>query len=234
MNKILRRLHVSDAKKKKSACSQSLIAFSWVSVVIVPTKICYLPTKQWEESHVSDAKVQQFRLARSARSQQLVGISRVSGFLVGIMNKTISRVLQTQGHNFTDKRWFINKILRRIVCFQRKYKQIRLARNHIHFLQFPTCRYKSSLIRPSWYYQHTWTNTRTYCTDKNIYQQNTEKNRMFPTPNIRPLPPFFFKNSERSCLSLYPWFKKNYTPPPPPPPPAHQRFRAGGMVQGQF
>ena len=59
----------------------------------------------------------------SARSQQLVGISRVSGFLVGIMNKTISRVLQTQGHKFTDKRWFINKILRRIVCFQRKYKQ---------------------------------------------------------------------------------------------------------------
>ena len=121
----------------------------------------------------------------SARSQQLVGISRVSGFLVGIMNKTISRVLQTQGHNFTDKRWFINKILRRIVCFQRKYKKNRLARNHIHFLQFPTCRYKSSLIRPSWYHQHTWTNTRIYCTDKNIYQQNTKKNRMFPTPNTK-------------------------------------------------
>ena len=117
-------------------------------------------------------------------SQQLVGISRVSGFLVGIMNKTISRVLQTQGHNFTDKRWFINKILRRIVCFQRKYKKFgSLA--IIHFLQFPTCRYKSSLIRPSWYHQHTWTNTRTYCTDKNIYQQNTEKNRMFPTPNTK-------------------------------------------------
>ena len=30
-----------------------------------------------------------------------------------------------------------------------------------------------------------WTNTRTYCTDKNIYQQNTEKNRMFPTPNTK-------------------------------------------------
>ena len=55
----------------------------------------------------------------------------------------------------------------------------------INFLQFPTCRYKSSLIRPSWYHQHTSTNTRTYCTDKNIYQQNTEKNRMFPTPNTK-------------------------------------------------
>ena len=34
--------------------------------------------------------------------------------------------------------------------------------------------------------QHNWTNTRTYCTDKNyIYRQNTEKNRMFPTPNTK-------------------------------------------------
>ena len=69
-------------------------------------------------------------------------------------------MLRTQGHNCTDKQWFINKILRRIVCFQRKYKQIRLARfarsqSCIHFLQFLTCWYKSSLIGPSWYHNIT-------------------------------------------------------------------------------
>ena len=222
MNKILRRLYVSDANKK-SACSQSLLASSGVSVVIVPTKLCYLPTKQREEScfrgkstkisarslrsramiyaflsrvsgflvcinrHEQDIlRVLQtqghvyrqtmwftnkilrrmpkytkfgsltiiysffleflvfwsvwkicFRRkstkisARSLRSLAVISgyISRVSGFLVGIMNKTISRVLRTHGHNCTDKQWFINKILRRIiVCFQRKYKQIWLAR----------------------------------------------------------------------------------------------------------
>ena len=106
-------------RKKKSACSQSLIA----SVVIVPTKICYLPTKQWEESHVSDAKVQKLGSHRSA-------LATISGYISsfwfpGRYNEQdqVSRVLQTQGHNFTDKRWFINKILRRIVCFQRKYKK---------------------------------------------------------------------------------------------------------------
>ena len=49
-------------------------------------KICYFTNKilltDWEESHVSDAKVPKFRLARS--QSFLWVFSRVSGFLVGI------------------------------------------------------------------------------------------------------------------------------------------------------
>ena len=68
-------------------------------VVIVPTK-CAIYQQNSEKNRMFPTQSTKI----SARSQQLVGISRVSGFLVGIMNKTISRVLQTQGHNFTDKR----------------------------------------------------------------------------------------------------------------------------------
>ena len=85
----------------------------------------------WEESHVSDAKVPKFRLeARSARSHSFMCFSRVSGFLG--RNKSswtrpyhestlrVSRVLQ--GHNLLYRQkltmWFINRILRRIVCFR--------------------------------------------------------------------------------------------------------------------
>ena len=69
--------------------------------------------------------------------------------------------------------------------FQRKYifknrlARFALSQSYLHFLQFPTCRYKSSLIRPSWYHQYTWTNTRTYWTDKNIYQQKLRRTACF-------------------------------------------------------
>ena len=45
----------------------------------------------WEESHVSDAKVPKFRLARSARSQSFMCFSRVSVFLVGINHHSWTR-----------------------------------------------------------------------------------------------------------------------------------------------
>ena len=57
---------------KKMACSQSCIAFSQVSGFLVGIK----------KHNVSDAKVQKFRLARSARSQPLMGF--FLEFLVGI------------------------------------------------------------------------------------------------------------------------------------------------------
>ena len=68
--------------------------------------------------------------------------------------------------------------LRRIVCFQRRYifknRLARFARTQscIHFLQFPTRRHS---IRP--YIMNInehikWTNTRTYCTDKNMLLTN--------------------------------------------------------------
>ena len=85
-------------KKKKLACSQSFIAFSWVfgSVYV---------------KYVSDAKVKK-NSARSLRSLDIIyGLSQVSCFLVCIMNKTISRVLRTQGYNYsTDKHWFIYNV----------------------------------------------------------------------------------------------------------------------------
>ena len=64
---------------------------------------------------VSDAKVQKFRLARSARSQPLMGFSRVSGkFLVGINrheqdHKNITSVKDTL---YRQTMRFTNKILR--------------------------------------------------------------------------------------------------------------------------
>ena len=102
--------------------------------------------------YVSDAKVQKFRLARFARSIYFMGFSQVSCFLVCIMNKTISRVLRTQGHNYsTDKHWFIynvyiekNRMFSTQIFFKNWLARFARSQSCIHFLQFPTCRYKSS------------------------------------------------------------------------------------------
>ena len=110
--------------------------------------------------------------------------SQVSCVLVSIINKTISRVLRT--HAVMDILYRQTVIyqqciywdLRRIVCFQRRYifknRLARFARTQscIHFLQFPTRRHS---IRP--YIMNInehikWTNTRTYCTDKNMLLTN--------------------------------------------------------------
>ena len=63
-NKILRRIACFRHTHKKMACSQSCIAFFssfWFS------------GRYKKKTYVSDAKVQKFRLARSARSQPLMG-----------------------------------------------------------------------------------------------------------------------------------------------------------------
>ena len=84
--------HVSDTHTKWLARkSQSFIAFSRVSGRYV--------------KHFSDAKVQIFWLALSARS-----ISFFSSFLF-LMNKTISWVLRTQSWTYcTDKQWLISNV----------------------------------------------------------------------------------------------------------------------------
>ena len=68
----------------------------------------------WEESHVSDAKVPKFRVARSARSQSFMCFSRVSG-----RNKS-SWTRQGYILLYRQTMWFINIILRRVVCFRPK------------------------------------------------------------------------------------------------------------------
>ena len=81
--------------------------------------------------------------------------------------------------------------LRRIVCFQRRYifknRLARFARTQscIHFLQFPTRRHS---IRP--YIMNInehikWTNTRTYCTDKNMLYTYQLNNCTFSTQNTK-------------------------------------------------
>ena len=78
-------------KKWLARKSQSCIAFSRVSGRYV--------------KHFSDAKVQIFWLALSARS-----ILFFSSFLF-LMNKTISRVLRTQSWTYcTDKQWLISNV----------------------------------------------------------------------------------------------------------------------------
>ena len=109
--------------------------------------------------------------------------SQVSCVLVSIINKTISRVLRTQSWTLLYRQTVIYQQciywdLRRIVCFQRRYifknRLARFARTQscIHFLQFPTRRHS---IRP--YIMNInehikWTNTRIYCTDKNMLLTN--------------------------------------------------------------
>ena len=167
----------------KMACSQSFIAFSRVSGRYVK----YVPTQ----------KVHKFRLAISARLN--VSYEFFSSFLFSNQYneqlKTISRVLRAQGHIVpTNSDLSTMYILRRIVCFQRRYKKDRLDRfvrsqSCIHFLQFPTCRYKTSFnIWPSWYHEQNEPTQRlivSYRQKYATYQQNTEKNRTFSTQNTK-------------------------------------------------
>ena len=121
-NKIILKSYVSEFQTQK----YKIFFLLAIILSIFLSFCCYCTDKNMLITNITMRRIACFRrksTKMSARSQQLVGISRVSGFLFGIMNKTISRVLQTQGHNFTDKRWLINKILKRIVCFQRKYKK---------------------------------------------------------------------------------------------------------------
>ena len=92
-NTILRRIAFFRHTHKKwlARKSQSFTAFSRVSGRYV--------------KHFSDAKVQTFWLALSARS-----ISFFSSFLF-LMNKTISQVLRTQSWTYcTDKQWLISNV----------------------------------------------------------------------------------------------------------------------------
>ena len=88
---------------------------------VLPTR--YVLT-DWEESHVSDAKVPKFRLARSLRSLAIIYVF-FSSFWFSLRNKsswTRPYHGHNQGHNLLSRQtmWFINRILRRIVCFRPK------------------------------------------------------------------------------------------------------------------
>ena len=108
--------------------------------------------------YVSDAKVQKFRLARSARSISFMGFSQVSCFLVCIMNKTI---IYHECYEHNDIIILPTNIdsstmctLRKIVCFQRRYKKkigslASLARNHVYiFSSFQRVGINRHSIRP--------------------------------------------------------------------------------------
>ena len=159
-NTILRRIACFRHTQKKwlARKSQSFIAFSRVSGRYV--------------KHFSDAKVQIFWLVLSARS-----ISFFSSFLF-LMNKTISRVLRTQSWTYcTDKQWLISNVyywdLRRIVCFQRRYKKSARSLRSLAILYTFSPVSNASSFNKAIYHEHIkWTNTRTYCTDKNMLLTN--------------------------------------------------------------
>ena len=136
--------------KNFQSFANHLKAFSWFSVVIESTKIGYLPTKQWEESHVSDAKVQQF--GSLAINYGFFSIFFFFffffffGSLLLVMNKILRRLhvsdakIQQQKFGLlsiinsfflsfccycTNKNMlFTNKTVRRIACFRRKSTKI--------------------------------------------------------------------------------------------------------------
>ena len=86
--------HVSDTHRNKMACSQPCIAFSQVSGFLVGIKKTY---------NVSDAKVQKFRLARSGRSQPLMGFSRVSGRYKSSWTRPYNECYEHKDTLYTDK-----------------------------------------------------------------------------------------------------------------------------------
>ena len=95
---------------------------------ILPTKYVILPTRYYwliEKNHMFPTqKYQNFgSLAPLACNYLWVLFEfHFSGRKKIIMKRTISRVLRAQGHNllYRQTMWFINKILRRIVCFRPK------------------------------------------------------------------------------------------------------------------
>ena len=69
-------------------------------------------------TYVSDAKVQKFRLARSARSQPLMGFSRVSGRYKSSWTRPYNECYEHKDTFYRQTMWFTNTILRRIACFR--------------------------------------------------------------------------------------------------------------------
>ena len=145
-------------KKWLARKSQSFIAFSRVSGRYV--------------KHFSDAKVQIFWLALSARS-----ILFFSSFLF-LMNKTISRVLRTQSWTYcTDKQWLISNVY--IEIWEESYvfnadikKSARSLRSLAILYTFSPVSNASSFNKAIYHEHIKWTNTRTYCTDKNMLLTN--------------------------------------------------------------
>ena len=119
--------------------------------------------------------------------------------------------------------------LRRIVCFQRRYIfKNRLAcfartQSCIHFLQFPTRRHS---IRP--YIMNInkhikWTNTRTYCTDKNMlltnltiarFQRKIRKFRLARSQSVTYVFRYVFKRGKSHTINYYGKSGDSRTPDP--------------------
>ena len=171
-NTILRRI-ACFRHTKKMACSQIAIIYSFFSSF-------------WSVCKTFFRRKSTNILARSLRSLDIIFLK----FLVSNEQDHITSVTNTV-MDILYRQTVINQQciswdLRRIVCFQRRYKKIgslAFARSQscIHFLQFPTRRHS---IRP--YHEHIkWINTRTYCTDKNMLLTNLTINRTFSTQNTK-------------------------------------------------
>ena len=113
-NKILRRIACfRHTHTQKWLAPQSCIAFSQVSGFLVGIK---------KKTYVSDAKVQKFRLACSARSQPLMGFSRVSGRYKSSWTRPYNECYEHKDTLYRQTMWFTNTILRRIACFRHTKK----------------------------------------------------------------------------------------------------------------
>ena len=95
------------------------------------------------------------------------------------MNKTISRVLRTQSWTYcTDKQWFINNVY--IEIWEESYvfnadiffKSARSLRSLAILYTFSPVSNASSFNKAIYHEHIKWTNTRTYCTDKNMLLTN--------------------------------------------------------------
>ena len=196
INKILRRIACFRHTHTKMACSQSCIAFSQVSGFLVGIK--------------KHAKVQKFRLARSARSQPLMGFSRVFGRYKSSWTRPYNECYEHKDTLYRQTMRFTNTILRRIACSRHTQKNGLLANRH-HFIAFSRVsgRYvkhfsdakvqifwlalsaRSILFFSSFLFLMNKTISRvlrtqswTYCTDKQWLISillRFEKNRMFST-----------------------------------------------------
>ena len=66
--------------------------------------------------------MQKFRLARSARSQPLMGFSRVSGRYKSSWTRPYNECYEHKDTLYRQTMWFTNTILRRIACFRHTQK----------------------------------------------------------------------------------------------------------------
>ena len=94
------------------------------------------------------------------------------------MNKTISRVLRTQSWTYcTDKQWLISNVY--IDIWEESYvfnadikKSARSLRSLAILYTFSPVSNASSFNKAIYHEHIKWTNTRTYCTDKNMLLTN--------------------------------------------------------------